>query len=560
MIDHTAISAFNPDKNGRTFLYIILIIGIGLRAFHYLDNRSLWEDEVFLASSLIHMDFAGLATQPLEYMQRAPLFFLWMERLVVVLWNDQEMALRLAPFIFGVVSLLLFADVARFFLKSQTEQIIAVALMAISPPLIYHGVEAKQYGAELLATVLSLRLYIRFHRVTALPGLVIWGIGCALIFWFSFSSLFVLFGIAAAVCFTDIYRKNWKLFLLHMIPFGIWLASFAVEYLLFLRKFPQEEWLLQFWRNREAFMPFPVSSLSDLGWSFKQIYALIRYPMGLSWIELDYTIPYPMSMRILARFPFVAFGVGIAGLWRLFRFEKGTLLLWSMPVLLALAASSMEFYPLRERMTVFLAPFLLLVIAKGVEQLQKLRIRQLWKNVLITVLVAAPVVNSAAQVINTSLFGDYKKSLQREAMLYLKAHYRPGDIVYVYWNNLPSYLYYEEVYDLHFNVLYGSDVRAKSTDFATYFQHMTPELDRLEGHARVWYLYKPYDGLKLGDIENEPKWYYQKMNAYKKVLAHMGRFGKPTPVFPRNGVPTDVQLVLFEKSPASHPEPDGLAP
>lgn len=548
MNKHITAPASHPDTNGKTFLYIILTIGIALRAFHYLDNRSLWEDEVFLASSLIHMDFASLATQPLEYMQRAPLFFLWIERLVVVLWNDKEMALRLAPFLFGIASLLLFEGVARFFLKSQTAQIVAIALMAVAPPLIYHGVEAKQYGAELLATVLSLRFYIRFHQATRLPGLVIWGMAGAVLFWFSFSSLFVLFGIAAAVCLRDIYHKNGKLFLLHMIPFGIWLASFAVEYLLFLRRFPQEEWLLQFWRNREAFMPFPVSSLSDLGWSFKQIYALIRYPMGLSWIELDYTIPYPMSQRIMARFPFIAFAVGVMGLWRLFRIEKGTLLLWSMPVLLALAASSLEFYPLRERMTVFLAPFLLLVIAKGVEQLQKLRMRQVWKNVLIAVLAAAPVANSAAQVINTSLFGDYKKSLQREAMLYLKAHYRPGDVVYVYWNNLPSYLYYEEVYDLHFNVIYGSDVRAKSTDFTTYFQHMRPELDRLAAHSRVWYLYKPYDGLKLGDIENEPGWYYLKMNAYKKVLAHMGRFGKPTPAFPRSEVPTDVQLVLFEKS------------
>ena len=117
---------------------------------------------------------------------------------------------------------------------------------------------------------------------------------------------------------------------------------------------------------------------------------------------------------------------------------------------------------------------------------------------MIFVIVGAPVSNSFAQVVNTDYFGDYKKSRQREAMQFVARNYRTGDVVYVYWNNLPSYRYYQQVYGLRFNVVYGSDVRAKSSDFTSYFINMEPELAKLEGHPRMWYFYKPYDGMKLG--------------------------------------------------------------
>lgn len=534
---------------GKRLLYTILAAGIALRIFHYVDNRSLWEDEVFLASSLIHMDFIELLTKPLDYMQRAPVGFLMLERLVVVLWNGKEMALRLVPLLSGIIALVLFVGVGRFFLKSGTALLVTVALFAFSPPLVYHSVEAKQYGTELLATVLSLRLHIWFHRANRLPQLLAWGAAGAIILWFSFSSLFVLFGIAGAVCMTDIYRKDWKMFFWHLLPFGLWFLSFAIEYVLLISRYPQENWLQQFWRNREAFMPFPISSLTDLGWLFRQIYALVRYPMGLTWLELDYTVPYSLAERILARFPFVAIGTGLFGLWRIYRLEKATLLAWSVPVVLTLAASAFEFYPVRERMTVFLAPYFLLVIGKGIEQMQGFAWKTAWKNGVIFVIVGAPASNSFAQVVNTDYFGDYKKSRQREAMQFVARNYRTGDVVYVYWNNLPSYRYYQQVYGLRFNVVYGSDVRAKSSDFTSYFINMEPELARLEGHSRVWYFYKPYDGMKLGDIENEPAWYYRSKGAYNTVLSHMARFGKVGRVFPANGLATDVKVVLFENTP-----------
>jgi 4-amino-4-deoxy-L-arabinose transferase-like glycosyltransferase len=524
-----------------------LIVGIALRAFHYIHNRSLWEDEVFLASSLVHMDFKALTFQPLEYMQRAPLGFLWLEKLAVSMFGNHEMSLRLVPLLASITSLFLSIRIGRFFLKSQIAFLATFALLAVAPPLVYHAVEAKQYAMEQLATTLGLYLYTRYYQTRAVGSLIWWGIAGACIVWVSFSSLFVFFGIAGAVGLQDLYRRNWKLLWLHLIPFSLWILSFLIQYVYFISRFPEEEWLIQFWRNRDAFMPLIPHNLSDLAWPIKQIYGLIRYPMGLSWFELDYTIPYPQWLRVLARFPLIPMIIGLMGLWRLLRREKGTLLQWSMPVLLTLVASGLELYPVKERMAIFLSPLFLLVIGKGIEHLQRQRLSTKTFNLIVMLLLAAPTLNSGAHVINPDLFGEYKQSKQREAMQFLAQNYREGDVVYVYWNNLPSYKFYEEVYGLKFNVIYGSDARGQSTDFTSYFQNLAPELAPLEKHRRVWFMYKAHNGLKLGDIENEPKWYYNQVSAYHRVVSHMNRFGTPSNRYPKQGQFSDVELVLFEK-------------
>lgn len=530
-------------------LLIIILAGVFLRVFHYFNNRSLWEDEVFLASSLIRMNFTELATLPLDYQQRAPIGFLWLSKLGVFLFDKKELSLRFFPFICGIVALFAFVPVARHFLKSKVGFLGAIAVVALAPPIVYHAVELKQYGTEFLATVLCLLLYVRFNGSIAIGELLLWGLGGAVILWFSFSSLFVLAGIGGAIGLTLLIKKEWKLLFLYLIPFSFWLISFLIQYILFISRFPEEEWLVQFWRNRNAFMPLPPRSVQDLLWPFSQIYSLVKYPIGLTWYELDYNHDYNPIKRVLARMPILPIVTGLLGLWTLFVNNKKQLLLLACPVILALVASSLEFYPLRERLTVFLAPIFIIVIGKGIENVYHRRIPGLLKNLFLVVLLAAPLLNSTAQVINTDLFGDYKKSRQREAMQHIQEHYKPGDVVYVYWNNLPSFLYYQEAYNFRFKTIFGSDVRAISHDFDSYFQNLSGDFSKIKENKRLWYAFKPYNGLKIGDIENQPTWYYYKVNAFKKVYDKVSSFGSLQDSYPAGDVDTDIKLYLFDLHP-----------
>lgn len=536
----------NFYKSTFPLLILILFAGVFLRVFHYVNNRSLWEDEVFLASSLIRMNFTELATLPLDYQQRAPIGFLWLSKLGVFLFDKRELSLRLFPFICGIVALFAFVPVAKYFLKSKVSFLTAIAVVAIAPPIVYHAVELKQYGAEFLATVLCLLLYVRFNGTTQIRELLLWGLSGAVILWFSFSSLFILAGLAGAIGLTLLIKKEWKLLFLYLIPFSCWLISFLVQYILFISRFPEEEWLVQFWRNRGAFMPFPPRSLQDLLWPFNQIYSLVKYPLGLTWYELDYNHAYNPFLRMMARMPLAPILAGLLGLWALFSKHKKQLLLLACPVILALLASSLEFYPLRERLTMFLAPIFVLVIAKGIEILFTWQIPLIAKRLCLILLLAAPLFNSTAQAINPDLFGDYKKSRQREAMQYIQKHYQTGDVVYVYWNNLPSFLYYQEAYNFQFKTIFGSDVRAVSHDFDSYFKNLSGDFDKIRENKRLWYAFKPYNGLKIGDIENQPAWYYYKVNAYKKMYGQVSALGKLQDRYPNDDTSTDIKLYLFD--------------
>jgi 4-amino-4-deoxy-L-arabinose transferase-like glycosyltransferase len=538
-------SAQHSRRNTAIILGIIVLAGIALRIFQFLNNRSLWEDEVFLASSLIRMNFLELATLPLDYQQRAPVGFLWMSRLCVVLFDNQEMPLRLFPLLCGIASTFVFIPVARYFFKSDWSVVAAVFIVALAPPIVYHSVEAKQYGTAFFCTVLTLYLYTQYNRRLDTKALILWGIGGALILWFSFSSLFVLGGMAGAMSLTSLIKKDWKTFYLQLIPFFFWLGSFVIQYVIFISRFPEEEWLVQFWRNRDAFMPFPPKSLNDLLWPLNQIYSLVRYPMGLSWFDLDYMKPYSEVMRVLARFPFLPIVFGLAGLYWMFIRQKRTLLILSLPVLLALAASSLELYPLRERLTIFLAPIFILVVGMGIEMMESLKVRAALRNILIIFLLAAPLMNSVMQMLDTDTFGSYKNSNQREAMAYLSSRYKPGDVVYVYWNDLPAYLYYQEAYEYKFKTVYGSDERKNASDFGTYLQKVSVDVSKVKGNNRLWYVFRPYNGLKIGDIENEPRWYYQGVNAAEKVLEDVKKLGKVESMYPSEKQFADVKICLI---------------
>lgn len=156
---------------------LLLLVGIALRLFHYFYNRSLWTDEIYLNAGIVDLSFQELLQgKPLPYLQKAPLGYLLSSHLFVVLFGNTERALRLFSLLTGIGSLLLLVPVARYFLR-PFGALVALALLALATPLIYHAVEAKPYDTDLFVTLLLLWLYGRYRDATRLPDLLRWGLG-----------------------------------------------------------------------------------------------------------------------------------------------------------------------------------------------------------------------------------------------------------------------------------------------------------------------------------------------------------------------------------------------
>ena len=84
----------------------IVLLGSLLRLRQYLLNRSLWGDEASLAINLVTRNFSGL-TQLLDYHQAAPVGFLFIEKLSILIFGNHDYVMRLFPLVAGISAIYL---------------------------------------------------------------------------------------------------------------------------------------------------------------------------------------------------------------------------------------------------------------------------------------------------------------------------------------------------------------------------------------------------------------------------------------------------------------------
>lgn len=94
------------------FCTVFVLLGIALRLLRLGLNFPLWGDEAFVALNFFDSDFATL-TKPLRHYQIAPLGFLWLEKITVLLLGMSEFTLRLTPCLAGIFALLVSFKAAK---------------------------------------------------------------------------------------------------------------------------------------------------------------------------------------------------------------------------------------------------------------------------------------------------------------------------------------------------------------------------------------------------------------------------------------------------------------
>lgn len=530
------------SDNHSKILLALVLIGIFLRLFHLFDNRSFWIDELYLNGNVIKMGFMDLITKPMDYEQKAPLGYLWMTKLAVILFGKGERALRLFSVICGIGAVTFFVPVARFFLKPWS-MLIAVGILALGEPFIYHSTEAKQYSAELFAAIIALYLFVRFQNVSTLSSLLVWGISGGILVWFSYSSIFVLAGIAIVVSINSLLKKAWKDFSFKLIPFTIWLVSFALVYYFFLRKYEDSGWLKNFFEVMyNAYMPMPPSP-KDLYWFAYTHYMLLERNLGLLTKFGDHIKDYTLTQTFF-RMPFLPLLLEVVAVVVLFRKNKYFLFILAFPILLTLLASGFKFYPFYERFILFLAPLFIVLIAYGAESTAGLFEKskgEIIAPILFLLLLFPPFWNAIRFTIDPSHL--YKKEYNREALLYVNDRYREGDAVYVYWNMNHAYKYYKDAYSLKYDALGRDDLRHVTAGKQEYYDKIRQQFGDISGKKRIWLVLNPELRNNIGDYPGRtPKWYYDlKFLPNRKLENVVSEFGAiPIDSFQRPSI--DVKL------------------
>ncbi len=135
------------------FLITILLIGIFLR-FYRLGAHSLWFDEA--TSMMLTNVICEMITT--SYFPTPPLFILLLRCWKTL--GESELVLRILPFFFGVLSIVLIYSLGEILFDKKTG-VMSAFLLAISPFHIYYSQELRPYTLAVLLVMFSVYYFVK---------------------------------------------------------------------------------------------------------------------------------------------------------------------------------------------------------------------------------------------------------------------------------------------------------------------------------------------------------------------------------------------------------------
>jgi hypothetical protein len=192
----------------RHALLAVLVVGLLLRLWHYLQFNSFWADEAFLVYNIAAFPLPDLLHSNLNAVsqdfdhggahQIAPPLFLLVQKWLHSIAGSAEWTLRLHPLVASGGALV----VLYFILRHSSQRItpvasvLALASVAFAPKLIQQAANAKQYSSDTLAAALLLAAayMIQSHRRAVVTCLL----GTAVLIWYSYPVAVIGFSVAFA--------------------------------------------------------------------------------------------------------------------------------------------------------------------------------------------------------------------------------------------------------------------------------------------------------------------------------------------------------------------------
>lgn len=393
---------------------MILGAGILVRVVVFLQNRSLFLDEVNLARNIADRSITGLFS-PLDHQQYAPPLFLLLEKLNWLLVGSSELVLRFWPLIMGIAALYLLYRLLIDQLGKTLPAVMLLWLFAFSQVYIRYATELKQYSTDMAVSTMLIYLAIRYPLNRHwFPWM---GIGSVAV-WLSMPSVFILAGIGCYWLVSYLKDRSGTPFTRIVVTTGIWLLSFSFYYWLILRHDVGRPGLLAY--HQQYFWPLLPTTNEE-------------------WQRLGILITDLLGTLSGHTVPALAFGgIGLsAGLISLWRSNRSMLLLLLLPVVLCLLASGLGKYSLIQRLSLFMMPALGLLLGLGWQYLwQRPRHWGKWMAVLLFLTVLP--LRKGVEYFFRPLPGEDMRSL----LLQLNEQIQHGDHLWIDHNARPAFTWY----------------------------------------------------------------------------------------------------------------------
>jgi hypothetical protein len=450
--DQTAPARFSATS---WLIGAFLVLGAVLRIARWVHFRSLWLDEIYLASNIVNRSLHDLLFRPLDNWQAAPAGFLLLEHFALHLFGPDERSLRLIPLLFGLASLPLLFAVSRRLLTPR-DSLIALAAFSVLGPLVYYSNEVKPYSCDVAVSLAVTLVVLRFdeNRTTrrATEAAIIGAIAPFL----SFPAIFILAGCGIWLLLRPGGRRK------SLMVTAVWAAACAANFALFLFPFVHEEShtnLVQFWLANNAFMPH--AAVDAIYWIFSSLDAVAQSP-GAMWLE------YPNAAL-------VGLLVGSAVAFR----RRGRLLLALAPLPFVFLAAFTREYPFADRLAIFFVPQYLLLFAGGVEAL--------WTNLPAkagAVALAGLVIIPSGQRALGYLFDPHGREESLPAYRFVAGNWHNGDCLYLSHYAELSFDYYQHDAGWNPDPRNTDSVHTQPTQMRP--DQIVTDVNRFAGRPRVW--------------------------------------------------------------------------
>ncbi|MBS1773267.1 MAG: glycosyltransferase family 39 protein [Bacteroidetes bacterium] len=412
------------SKNQKIFVWLVwavVLTGIGLRIWIYLQNRNLMLDEANVARNIYERGFLGLL-HPLSYEQYAPPVFLWMLKGSSMMFGFGEMALRIYPFLCGLASVYVLYRVLKEYVSIDAVWL-PLMWFATGYLFIRYGTELKQYSSDVLIALSLVWLALRtpYEKTNRKRFLAVWIVAGSIAIWASMPSVFVLAGVGAYYIWPLLKGKQYSSLGSVAIAAAVWVVQFLVYYIKILKPQANSPYLQNF--HRDFFLHITPDNYHEWRqnwWNIKGLFIEIGNQTFLSDIFI-------VTLLVTAIIIFIKND-----------FTKGLLLL--VPVACLFIAAFAKQFSLIPRVSLFGIVLMIIICGYGFNYLihsGRMVVRVL---VIITGIIIA----------GCNIERCYEKGFRYEeltkGMDYVKQHHVVAKDLYIYHSSAPAYLYYTNIH------------------------------------------------------------------------------------------------------------------
>ena len=336
-------------------LIIILLVGVVLRLVFHFFQPTFNIDEINLGNNIRNLSFLELL-YPLDSFQSAPPLYLWIQKLIIVIlpfsfWVE----IKILSFIASITGVYLFYTLLSKLNAANSITVLLFAIFIFNPFILYNSLTVKQYGLDLVGILILLNFYEnqQFKKYNWIY-FTIWCLisniglfGCAGYLVFSFFNSYNNIRIKSIIDFVKSKLTTFFAPLPYVIYFIWYMQQEGAS--------EMKNFMVAYWSD--SFIPLNANIFKYTLYLFHQfwIYFFSAYEF---WGFFLMILIFPLLYQIVKRRPFIF---------------KERIYLLAYIILIHVVLNLLHFYPLSDRLFLYLTPFFILLLGASLDVIIRLK-------------------------------------------------------------------------------------------------------------------------------------------------------------------------------------------